>query len=104
MKLYECCDIGYGMGLETIGECLRNIRLHSTNLFDYDDICDELKELEEDFAASPFEERMSAVDVIGETRAAEIDHEIEDVIEKVVFDEQFFRDVDGGFTDDETPF
>lgn len=104
MKLYEACDIGYCMGLNTIGECVRNVRIHAGNLFNYDDICNELKELEKDLAASPYEERMSAVDVIGEARAAEIDRDLDEIFADVLFDEQFFQDVDGGFTDDEMPF
>ena len=99
MKLYEACDIGYTMGLNTIGECIRNVEIHATSLFVYDNICDELIELAKDFAATPYEKRDSAVKVIGEARAAEIDRELDEV-----FAPHPFEDMDGGFMDEDLPF
>ena len=103
MKLYEACDIGYCLGLNTIGECIDNVIIHQTNLFNYDDILDEMKELNEEFAASGLKLNSSAVEVIGNNRAAAIDKEIENIFENEILTEEFFEDmdVDGSFVDDD---
>lgn len=48
MKLKEACDIADACGLETLGEAVMNIELHSTSLFVYDEIDKEIQELESD--------------------------------------------------------
>ena len=48
MKLNEAIDLGKECGLETIEECLLNVELHSTSLFAYSKLNQELTELYED--------------------------------------------------------
>lgn len=49
MKLYDACKIAVGCGLETIGEAIMNIELHSSSIFSYEELTDELDELYKDF-------------------------------------------------------
>jgi len=48
MKLKDAIDVGQECGLETPAECVNNIILHAMNLFPYDDINIETKELVEE--------------------------------------------------------
>lgn len=52
MYLARAREIGKACGLETDAECINNIVIHSINLFKYDDIDRELKELEVDCNAN----------------------------------------------------
>ena len=45
MKLKTALEIGIDCGLETIGESLYNIQIHSSSLFTYAEINKELNEL-----------------------------------------------------------
>ena len=45
MKLALARDIGYDCGLSTDAECIANIELHATSLFDYKEMEAEIKEL-----------------------------------------------------------
>lgn len=45
MKLDECIKIGKECGMTTLGEAYDNISFHSTMLFKYEDIENELQEL-----------------------------------------------------------
>lgn len=47
MKLKDCLEIGRDCGLETVGEAILNIELHSISLFAYSEIKNELNELYE---------------------------------------------------------
>lgn len=49
MKLKEAVKIGKTCGLKTVEECVRNIDLHCTMLFNYDEIDRELEELYNQF-------------------------------------------------------
>lgn len=51
MKLSKALEIGRDCGLETVGECIRNIEIHSSSLFSYSDIGKELLELNTDYKA-----------------------------------------------------
>ena len=80
MTLYDACDIGYSMGLETIGECITNIQIHSMNLFPYDDITDELMELHQEIKNKGFKGHESVEMVLEKQRMEEIDKAIEEFI------------------------
>lgn len=80
MTLYDACDIGYSMGLETIDECITNIQIHSMNIFPYDDIVDELQELHQEVKNKGFKGYESVEMVLGKQRMEEIDKAIEDFI------------------------
>ena len=56
MKLKRAIKIGKDCGLETIGEAICNIELHATNIFDFDKIQEEIKELYNDFKNSGLNE------------------------------------------------
>lgn len=45
MKLKTALEIGIDCGLETVGECVFNIKMHAGSLFSYNDIGKELTEL-----------------------------------------------------------
>jgi hypothetical protein len=45
MKLKEAIELGHDCGLETVEECIRNVEIHATMLFKYEDINKELNEL-----------------------------------------------------------
>ena len=45
MNLIDAVEIAKGCGLETIGEAIYNIRLHSGNIFNYGEEVSEYKEL-----------------------------------------------------------
>lgn len=45
MKLSKAIEIGKHCGLKTVEECVRNIDLHCTMIFPYDQIDKELNEL-----------------------------------------------------------
>lgn len=53
MKLREACELAKDMGCVTIEEAILNTELHCIQLFYIDDICDELTELREEYAALP---------------------------------------------------
>lgn len=80
MTLYDACDIGYSMGLETIGECIINIQIHSMSLFPYDDITDELMELHQEIKNKGFKGHESVEIVLGKQRIEEIDKTIKELI------------------------
>lgn len=80
MTLYDTCDIGYSLGLETIGECIVFIQTHSINIFPYDDITDELQELHKEVEEKGFKGHESVEMVLGKQRMEEIDKTIEDFI------------------------
>ena len=48
MKLINALEIGFDCGLTTVGEAIFNIHIHCINLFNYDEIEEEIKELEKD--------------------------------------------------------
>ena len=107
MKLYECCDIGYCMGLSTIGECVDNVSVHATNLFSYDNITDELQELFKEVKDGGYADEDSVALVLGEDRMTEIDDEIAEWVLAGLSTESpqgVFHDVDGGFLDEDIPF
>lgn len=45
MKLQQALETARDCGLETVGEAIYNINIHAPNLFSYDKMNDELKEL-----------------------------------------------------------
>ncbi|RLG42593.1 MAG: hypothetical protein DRO05_00520 [Thermoproteota archaeon] len=45
MKLKEAIELGKALGLETPEEAINNVLMHSLNLFKYEDIPKELREL-----------------------------------------------------------
>jgi len=45
MKFKKCLEIGIDCGLETAGECVRNIYIHASNFFPYSEIQKEIDEL-----------------------------------------------------------
>lgn len=49
MKMFTCLNIADGCGLQTVGEAVRNIRLHASWTFDYDTLWEELCELDDEF-------------------------------------------------------
>jgi hypothetical protein len=51
MKLKQAIEFAEACGLETLGESVYNIDLHSTNIFVYDEIGKELTELYTDYKA-----------------------------------------------------
>ena len=51
MKLYKALEIGKECGLETVGECISNIKVHSDSFFTKDSFNNELLELEIDYKA-----------------------------------------------------
>lgn len=80
MTLYDACDIGYAMGMDTIGECLSNIQFHATNIYNYDDIPIELDELFKEFNQSGLKEHDSVEVILGKEKMKEIDECLEDAI------------------------
>jgi hypothetical protein len=48
LKLIDALEIGLDCGLTTVGEAIFNIRIHCINLFNYDEIEEEIKKLEKD--------------------------------------------------------
>ncbi|XZN14430.1 hypothetical protein ACSW9O_15295 (plasmid) [Clostridium perfringens] len=56
MKLKKAIKIGKECGLETIGEAILNIDMHSMNIFSYDEILKEIGELYRDFKNSGLSE------------------------------------------------
>ena len=48
MKLINAISLGHECGMETIEECYNNVSHASTMLFEYDEIGDQLVELEND--------------------------------------------------------
>lgn len=48
MTLQDCLELGRECGLSTLDECVRNVEIHSSSLFKYDDLANELTELYED--------------------------------------------------------
>jgi hypothetical protein len=48
MKLKNCLKLGKECGLSTLGECLSNIGLHSSQMFIYTKMGEELAELYEE--------------------------------------------------------
>jgi len=70
MKLKECLDIGHACGLDTPEECIRNIELHSTQLFLWTEIEKELDELKADCAANgvDYEKAFDTVIVAGKNK------------------------------------
>lgn len=54
MKLKECLELGKACGLTTWEECYDNIYLHAGNIFKYEEIKNEILELQKDmFAHDP---------------------------------------------------
>ena len=49
MKMFACLNIADGCGLQTVAEAIRNIRLHANWIFDYDNLWEELAELDDEF-------------------------------------------------------
>ena len=49
MRLKKCLEIGRDCGLKTVRDSYVNIDLHAINIFKYDEIYKELKELIEEF-------------------------------------------------------
>jgi S-adenosylmethionine:diacylglycerol 3-amino-3-carboxypropyl transferase len=45
MKLKECLELGQDCGLETMREAIKNVYIHSSNMFIYSEIKKELDEL-----------------------------------------------------------
>ena len=45
MKFIEALEMGVACGLNTVTEAVRNVEIHSTNLFIYEKISSEFKEL-----------------------------------------------------------
>ena len=45
MTLQDCLELGRECGLSTLDECVRNVEIHSSSLFKYDDLANELTEL-----------------------------------------------------------
>ena len=80
MTLYDTCDIGYSLGLETIEECVVYIQTHSISIFPYDDIIDELQELHKEVKEKGFKGHESVEMVLGKQRMEEIDKTIEEFI------------------------
>jgi hypothetical protein len=64
MNLRECLEDGWICGLETVGESINNILLHSINLFDYPDIAKEDSELLDDFVNSKLTDNDFIKDVL----------------------------------------
>jgi hypothetical protein len=59
MKFKTALEIAQDCGLETVGEALYNIKLHAANVFDYneiqteyDELCDDYKELSKKYGFS----------------------------------------------------
>lgn len=69
MKLKTALEIGVDCGLETVGESLYNIQIHSPSLFTYDEINKELNELvrerDELFSKTNFTNKSRTEDVLG---------------------------------------
>lgn len=51
MKLKECLEIGKACGLTTLEECYDNIYLHAGSIFKYEEIANEILELQKDMFA-----------------------------------------------------
>lgn len=49
MRLKKCLEIGRDCGLKTVRDSYVNIDLHAINIFKYDEIYKELKELSDEF-------------------------------------------------------
>lgn len=49
MTLKDACDFGIACGLNTVGESVFNIDIHSISIFPYDEISKELNELYSEF-------------------------------------------------------
>ena len=49
MTLKTACAIGIDCGLTTLGEAVLNIDLHAVNIFNYNEIVKELRELYDEF-------------------------------------------------------
>lgn len=62
MKVIDACLIGEDCGLTTVEEAIRNIQIHAISLFTFDDLEDELMELEED--SKNYSENALILDVI----------------------------------------
>ncbi|WP_294402451.1 hypothetical protein [uncultured Clostridium sp.] len=52
MKLSDAVEIAKECGLTTYGEAIMNVRIHAMNIFNYDEIEDELNELVKEFNES----------------------------------------------------
>ena len=54
MKLKECLELGKACGLTTWEECYDNVYLHAGSIFKYEEIANEILELQKDmFACDP---------------------------------------------------
>lgn len=53
MNLREACELAKDMGCVTIAEAVINTEIHCIQLFNIDDMCDELKGLNEEYANLP---------------------------------------------------
>ena len=51
MKLVNAKELGKACGLETDGEAVLNVVIHASQIFEYDEIEQELQELEIDYDA-----------------------------------------------------
>ena len=56
MKLKSALEIGMDCDLETVGEALFNISIHRPNLFSYEEMDEEIKQLFREYMASGFKD------------------------------------------------
>lgn len=64
MKLKDCLELAKDRELETVGEALYNVNLHSGNLFAYSEIHNELTELQQEFIQSKFTKETKVSDAL----------------------------------------
>ena len=64
MKLKDCLELAIDCGLETVGEALYNVNMHSGSLFIYSEIHNELNELQREFTQSKFTKETKVSDAL----------------------------------------
>lgn len=79
MKVREALEIGYSCGLETVGEAVDYITIHSMNIFAYDDITDELQELYREVVERKLTDEMPITDILDRVTVAKIDKELGEI-------------------------
>lgn len=65
MKLITALNIGRDCGLETVSEAILNIDMHAICIFRYEEIPEEMNELETEYINSGYSKDTKIIDIIG---------------------------------------
>lgn len=75
MRLFTCLDIANACGLESVGEAIFNVELHTTSTFDYDKIEEEIAEIYKEVQFRKINSKMTineALNIINEQDSSDL--------------------------------